>query len=179
MMDGRLKKNVNAGGRENRATDDLQRREPEDQMVSSQERRRAFRSEWLQEALPTPPEIPGFHLCWLSTTNQYDPIHKRVRLGYTPVKADDIPGFEHLKVKSGEHEGFISTNEMLLYKLPMDIYQELMTEMHHHAPMDEQEKIKVQQDQLLNMRDSSGKQLVQVEGNGIGSNQTIAMPTFN
>jgi len=176
-MDDRLKKNTNAG-RENRATDDLQRRGPEDHMVSSQERRRAFRSEWQQEALPTPPEIPGFHLCWLSTTNQYDPIHKRLRLGYIPVKAEEVPGFEHLKVKSGELAGFVSVNEMVLYKLPMDIYQDFMAEMHHYAPLDEQEKIKVQQESLLGAKDSSGKPLVQIEGEGMRFDQTREVPVF-
>ena len=176
-MDDRLKKNTKAG-RESRASDDYSRSAPEEQMVSSQERRRAFRSEWLQEALPTPPEIKGFHLCWLSSTNQYDPIHKRVRLGYTPVKADEIPGFEHLRVKSGEHEGFVAVNEMLLYKLPMDVYQDLMAEMHHYAPQDEQEKIKVQRDQLLGARDSGGRALVEVEGDGLDLPASTRVPTF-
>ena len=104
-MDNRLKKNLNAG-RENRgATADASRAAPEEKFVSSEERRRMFRSEWLQEALPTPPEIPGFHLCWLSSTNQYDPIHKRLRMGYTPVKAEELPGFENYRVKAGEKIG--------------------------------------------------------------------------
>lgn len=165
-MDDRIKKNTNAG-RENRASQDDSRAAPEEKFVSSEERRRMFRSEWLQEALPTPPEIPGYHLCWLSSTNQYDPIHKRMRLGYEPVKAEELPGFEHLKVKAGEHTGFVACNEMLLYKLPMDIYQELMYELHHLAPMEEQQKIKVQQEQLLGERDSNGKTLVSIEG-GMG-----------
>ena len=138
-----------------------------------------FRSEWMQEALPTPPEIPGFHLCWLSSTNQYDPIHKRLRMGYTQVKAEEIPGFEHLRIKSGEHEGFVACNEMLLYKLPMDVYQDVMAEMHHYAPLDEQEKIKVQQEQLLNSaRDSQGNSLIKLEGNGMNFDQTKESPTF-
>ena len=176
-MDDRLKKNIRAG-RENRASSDLERRAPEEHFVSSEERRKAFRSEWLQEALPTPPEIPGFHLCWLSSTNQYDPIHKRIRLGYEPVKADELPGFEHLKVKAGEHAGFVACNEMLLYKLPMDVYQDLMHELHHQAPMDEQEKIKVQQEQLLNAKDSNGRRLGEVEGDGMNFDQTVKAPVF-
>lgn len=178
-MDERLRRNNNSG-RENRAAEDIQRRAPEDHMVSSEERRRAFRSEWLQEALPTPPEIPGFHLCWLSTTNQYDPIHKRLRMGYEPVKAEEIPGFEHLKVKSGELAGFVSCNEMVLYKMPMAIYQEIMAEMHYYAPLEEQEKIRVQQEQLMgNARDKSGRSLVQIEGSGMEFDQTAKVPTFS
>ena len=178
-MDDRIKKNLSAG-RENRAKEDASRRGPEDHMVSSEERRRMFRSEWLQEALPTPPEIPGFHLCWLSTTNQYDPIHKRLRMGYEPVKADEVPGFEHLKVKSGEMAGFVSCNEMTLYKMPMAIYQEVMAEMHHFAPLDEQEKIRVQQEQLMGgAKDKSGRSLVQIEGSGMEFGQTAQVPTFS
>jgi hypothetical protein len=143
-MDSRLKKNVSSG-RESRASEDSSREAPEDSLVSKEERRRMFRSEWLQEALPKPPPIPGYHLCWLSSNNQYDPIHKRMRLGYEPVKADELKGFEHMKVKAGEHVGFVACNEMLLYKLPEELYQELMVEMHHNAPLEEQEKIKVQQ----------------------------------
>lgn len=176
-MDDRLKKNTKAG-RESRAVGDLQRRAPEEQFDGAEERRRMFRSEWLQEALPTPPEIPGFHLCWLSTTNQYDPIHKRIRMGYTPVKAEELPGFEHLKVKSGEHEGFVAVNEMLLYKLPSDLYQEIMQDIHHYAPLQEQDKIKVQQEQLLNAKDSNGRRLGAIEGEGMDFDQTVSAPHF-
>lgn len=176
-MDNRLKKNNNAG-RESRAIDDSSRAAPEEKMVSSEERRRMFRSEWMQEALPTPPPIEGFHLCWLSSNSQYDPIHKRIRMGYIPVKAEELHGFEHMKMKAGEHEGFVACNEMLLYKLPMEIYQEIMAEMHHNAPMDEQEKIKVQQDQLLNAKDSNGKRLGQVEGDGMNFDLSKQAPIF-
>ena len=138
-----------------------------------------FRSEWLQEALPKPPEIPGFHLCWLSTTNQHDPIHKRLRMGYTPVKAEELEGFENYRVKAGELEGFISCNEMVLYKMPMDVYQDIMAEMHHFAPLDEQEKIRVQQEQLIeNSRDSQGKATITREGTGIDHDRNVKVPTF-
>jgi len=177
-MDDRLKKNVNAG-RESRAREDDSRQAPEKNFALSEERRKMFRSEWQQEALPTPPEIPGFHPCWLSTTNQYDPIHKRMRMGYTPVKAEEIQGFENYRVKSGEMAGFVACNEMVLYKIPMDLYQEYMTEIHHYAPIDEQEKIKVQQESLLSARDSRGKPLVTVEGGGMDFDQTAKLPMFS
>lgn len=176
-MDSRIKRN-NKADRESRAQQDASRAAPEEHMVSSEERRKMFRSEWLQEALPTPPEIPGYHLCWLSSTNQYDPIHKRMRMGYEPVKAEELPGFEHLKVKAGEHAGFVSCNEMILYKMPMDLYQEIMFEIHHRAPLEEQDKIKVQQEQLLGARDSGGRSLVSIEGEGMESNATAKTPIF-
>ena len=90
MRDERLKKNLSAGGRESRAVQDG-RQSADESLASSRERRRMFRDEWIQESLPKPPGIPGFHLCWLSSTNGYDPIHKRLRMGYTPVKPEEVP----------------------------------------------------------------------------------------
>lgn len=178
-MDARIKKTIGTG-RESRASEDDSRAAPETTFVSSEERRKAFRTEWTQEALPTPPAIPGYHLCWLSSTNQYDPIHKRMRMGYEQVKADELSGFDVYKVKAGEHAGFVSCNEMLLYKLPEDVYQDLMLELHYHLPREEQEKIKVQQEQLLNARDSNGRSLVSVEGEGMSSQQSVSrLPVFS
>ena len=67
---------------------------------------------------------------------------------------------------------------MILYKMPEEVYQEIMAEMHHYAPMDEQEKIKVQQDQLLNAKDSNGKRLGQIEGDGMQFDQSRQAPVF-
>jgi hypothetical protein len=66
---------------------------------------------------------------------------------------------------------------MLLFKIPEEIYQEIMLEQHHYAPMEEAEKIKIQQEQLLDQRDSRGKSLVQIEG-GISTNKPRGLPTF-
>lgn len=176
-MDERLKKSIDKS-RESRAQEDASRKAPEESFISAEERRKMFRSEFTQEALPTPPEIPGYHLCWLSTTNQYDPIHKKLRLGYIPVKAEELPGFENFKVKAGEHTGFVACNEMLLYKLPEDIYQQAMQDLHHYAPLEEQEKIKAQQDQLLSARDKNGRRLGSVEGEGTDFDQNIRVPVF-
>jgi hypothetical protein len=176
-MDNRLKRNSN-----NRTTSpallDKKRAAPEDNFVSNEERRRMFRSEWTQEALPTPPAIPGFHMCWLSSTSQYDPIHKRTRMGYSPVKSEEIPGFENYRVAGGENEGLICVNEMVLYKMPEEMYQSMMAEMHHYAPLDEEEKIQVQQDQILNAKDSNGRRLGQVEGDGMNFDNNREVPTF-
>jgi len=44
--------------------------------------------------------------------------------------------------------------------------------------MDEQEKIKVQQDQLLGAKDSNGKRLGSVEGDGMNFDQNVKAPIF-
>jgi hypothetical protein len=178
-MDSRLKKTLNAGGRESRSSQDLSRAAPEEAFISKQERRKMWSDEWTQSALPKVPEIPGWHLCWLSTTNGYDSIDKRMRLGYVPVKADELPGFDNYRVKAGEDVGFIACNEMRLYKLPMDVYQEVMTQMHHEAPMEEADKVQIQIEQLQGNRDSSGKSLGSVEGEGFGNlNRNVQTPVF-
>jgi hypothetical protein len=160
-MDSRLKKSLQAGGRNDRASEDASRRPPEEKFMSAQERRKMWSDEWTQSALPKTPVIPGWHLCWLSTTNNYDTIDKRMRLGYVPVTADEIPGFDSYRVKAGEHVGHVSCNEMLLFKLPMDVYQDVMAQMHYEAPREEVERIFSQAD--AGAKDSSGRKLVQME----------------
>ena len=178
-MDSRLKKTLNAGGRESRSSQDLSRAAPEEAFISKQERRKMWSDEWTQSALPKVPDIPGWHLCWLSTTNGYDSIDKRMRLGYVPVRAEELPGFDNYRVKAGEDIGFIACNEMRLYKLPMDVYQEVMTQMHHEAPKEESDKVQIQVEQLQGNRDSSGKSLGSVEGEGFGNlNRNVATPVF-
>jgi hypothetical protein len=177
-MDKRLKKNLTAGGRENRASHDSDREAPEEKFFSSEERKKMWKDEWTQSALPNVPELKGFHVCWLSTTNGYDSIDKRMRLGYTPIKVEEIPGFENWRVKAGEHAGFIACNEMLLFKIPMELYQEIMAHFHHEAPLEEANKIRLQAEAQQG-RDSSGRRLGQVEGDGLDNIDTpIPAPVF-
>jgi hypothetical protein len=137
-----------------------------------------WKDEWTQSALPSVPEMKGWHLCWLSTTNSYDSIDKRIRLGYSPVKAEELPGMDNNKVKAGEHAGFISCNEMLLYKIPMELYQDVMAHFHHEAPLEEANKIRLQAEQVVG-RDSSGRKLGQVEGEGLEfADKQLPAPIF-
>lgn len=113
--------------------------------VVRRERLEAFRDKWANTALPDIPAglIPGMHLCWLSTTNQYDSIDKRIALGYEPVKAAELgKGFENLgKLSSGKFEGCVSCNEMVLFKIPEDIYQEVMRMLHLEDPLEHQRNV--------------------------------------
>ena len=180
-MESRLKKSLGDGGRHDRSNEDTNRKAPEEKFISTQERKRMWSEEWTQSALPKLPNMDGWHLCWLSTTNSYDSIDKRIRLGYVPVKSEELPGYEDYRVKSGEHVGYISCNEMLLFKLPMDVFQDYMIEMHHDRPRDEAEKVRVQLESLQGQRDSNGKSLVNVEGEGLGNldNQPSKTPVFS
>lgn len=177
-MDSRLKKSLSSSSRETRASEDASRKAPEESFVSSEERRKMWKDEWTQSALPNAPHIPGWHVCWLSTTNGYDSIDKRIRLGYVPVKIEEVPGFENYRVKAGEHVGYIACNEMLLFKIPEEAYQEIMTHFHHDQPLEEANKIKVQAEQQVG-RDSTGRRLGQVEGEGLDDiDKPLPAPVF-
>ena len=119
-------------------------------MASSDKRRKMWKHEWVQSALPSFPDIPGWHVCWLSTTRRYDSIEKRISLGYIPVKAEEMPSMKNNRVKTGAHKGFIACNEMLLYKIPMDLYLEIMSHSHHEAPLEEAHKTRIRRAKKLN-----------------------------
>ena len=168
-MESRLKKSITAGGRHTRASEDHSRLPAEESFASTQDIDQMWSDEWTQSALPKVPDIPGFHLCWLSTTNSYDTIDKRIRLGYTPVLADELPGFENYRVKAGEHVGHISCNEMLLFKIPMDLYQRVMTHFHYQKPLEATQAIMERMEELQQGVDSSGHRLLKTEGEGFGN----------
>ena len=180
-MESRLKKSITAGGRHTRASEDHSRLPAEESFASTQDIDQMWSDEWTQSALPKVPDIPGFHLCWLSTTNSYDTIDKRIRLGYTPVLADELPGFENYRVKAGEHVGHISCNEMLLFKIPMDLYQRVMTHFHYQKPMEATQAIMERMEELQQGVDSSGHRLLKTEGEGfssVGKQSINRPPTF-
>lgn len=137
MTDERLKKS--ADNRTSRAAED--RAVTQDRALTDDERVEMFRQQMFQSALPDLPKISGYHCCWLTTTNPRDSIQMRLRLGYEPLKPEDIPGWDYITVKTGEWAGFIGVNEMLAFKLPLSLYEKYMKEAHHDAPLREEEKL--------------------------------------
>jgi len=123
-------------------------------------------SEFDQVALPTPPQIPGWHLCWLTTGSTYDSVQKRQRLGYVPVVASDVPGFETGGAASAQFEGAITCNEMVLFKISEPRYQAIMRMFHHQRPLDEENSIYERIQATTSEEDSSGRRLGQPEGDG-------------
>ncbi len=176
--DERLKKDAGADIRGPRDAADSARN-TDGGALTPEERRRLLRQEWVTEVLPKPPEIPGFHVCWLSTTNSTDPIYKRIQRGYLPVKTTETPVFgTQYAVQGGEFDGCVACNEMLLFKLPMQIYQDLMTIYHHDMPLEQEQAIR-ERVSSNQQEDSSGRSLMQVEGdfNRLGREPT-RNPTF-
>lgn len=162
--DERLKKASATAVRGDRVEADSSRTQLDGTAMSMEERRRMMRSEWTQEVLPTPPANPGWHYCWLSTTNSTDPIYKRVQKGYEPVKSSEIPGFAQYRMDQGEFEGCIACNEMILFKLPEELYQDYMTYLHYELPNEEESMLRANATAAVNGQDSNGRELGNVEG---------------
>jgi hypothetical protein len=60
------------------------------------------------------------------------------------------------------------------------VYLDIMTHFHHDAPFEEANKIKVQAEQQRGGRDSNGKSLGQIEGDGMDSiDKPTVAPSFN
>lgn len=177
--DSRLRKNSGQSVRASRDSSDVERIQQDGSELTAAERRRALRKDWVQEVLPTPPVIEGMHCCWLSTTNSTDPIYKRIQRGYVPVKSSEVPGFgAQFTAQEGEFNGCIACNEMLLFKIPKQLYHDLMTIYHHDMPMEQEESIResLEKNQEL---DSNGRALKEIEGDfnklGRGANRN---PSF-
>ena len=134
-------------------------------MLSLEERRRLLRSEWQNDVLPVPPKIPGWHCCWLSTTNSTDPIYKRIQRGYVPVRAEEVPGFQSQGTAAqGEFVGCVSCNEMLLFKIEEELYQDVMRYFHFERPNEEEDIVRANAKENLSGRDNTGRDLGQTEG---------------
>jgi hypothetical protein len=162
MKDERLTKSAGEG-RENRAM--LDRAVTQNREVTEDERVEMFRQQFFQSSLPDLPKLSGWHMCWLTTTNPRDSIHMRIRLGYEPVKSEDVPGWEYATLKTGDWAGLIGVNEMLAFKLPISLYEKYMREAHHDAPLREEEKLTDTADFLEQQARSSKSRITQGDGN--------------
>lgn len=162
-MDDRLKKEVGADGvRRSRAMED--RAVTQSREVSEDERLEMFRMQSFNNVLPSIPDIPGYHVCWLTTTNPSDPIHRRMQLGYEPVKPEEAPGMTYATLKTGEYQGFIGVNEMLAFKLPLSLYEKFMQEVHHRQPLEEEANLADQTERLREQAMRDGGQLLEGDG---------------
>ena len=116
--------------------------------------------------LPQPPKIAGYHLIWLTTSNQQDSLERRFQLGYSLVHPKEVPDFAFPTQKSGQVTGDrIMINEMVLAKLPMDLYVAYMKHNHHDAPLEQEAAIRPE-NVISSMKDGRGNPIGIVEGDG-------------
>lgn len=168
--DERLKTDLSVdvvGQRGSRGTEDRRSQDravAEDRELTEADRLQMFRQQLFNDALPDLPHIPGYHLCWLTTTNPRDPVHKRLQLGYELLRADEIPGGQYSSLKTGEYAGCVGINELVAAKLPLSLYEAYMQEVHHKAPLSEEEKIRTATEAMVQEAERQGARLIPDEG---------------
>ncbi len=161
--DARLANRGQSESRKDRATED--RPTTENREISDAERLEAFRAQMFQTSLPQLPKMEGYHLCWLTTTNQRDTIQMRQMWGYELIKSSEIPGFEAVSLKTGDYAGCIGVNEMVAAKLPLRLYEMYMTEAHHKLPQDEEDKLRATLEVIEQEARAKGAKVLAGEGN--------------
>jgi hypothetical protein len=161
LQDSRLKRSTGETRAERAMRD---RHVTQDRELTEATRLEAFRKSLFQSALPDLPTQPGWHYCWLTTTNPRDPIHRRLTWGYELLKAAEVPGFESLAMKGGEFAGCVSVNEMIAAKIPDELYQQLMLEVHHYQPLQEEERLKANAELLQQQARDKGADILIEEG---------------
>ena len=146
-------------GREDRGLSDESRTGEDGTVLTLRQRKALLRQNMMQDILPKITDgEPDMHYCWLSTTNSTDPIYKRLQLGYELVKATELPSLaQQFTANSGQFEGCISINEMVLAKIHIELYREMMTILHHEKPLQEEELLKA--NAILEDADSEGERL--------------------
>jgi hypothetical protein len=128
-----------AASREDRAMTDraiTQRRQ-----LTDGERVELLKRANFQSSLPNLPRIPGYHVCWVSTTHPSDTPQGREQLGYTYITRAEVPEFTYTDQKSDDFPGVVTWREMVGMKLPLSTYQLFMEELHHNEPARSEETI--------------------------------------
>lgn len=161
MQDERLKRAPDAA-RQSRAVDDRAITESREYADMGRYSMRVAMGSFA--VLPDPGELPGYKLIWLSTTNQQDPVQSRMRLGYTPVTPEEMPGFSHESLKSAAMPGCIGVNEMVLFKLPTELWERYMREMYHDAPAEEEQRLYVNAQEAANQVQARGGRVEMGDG---------------
>jgi len=180
--DARLTKRDDAnddllGSRDTRRTSD--RNVSENRELTEADRLEMFRQQLFNDALPDLPSLTGYHVCWLTTTNPRDSIHRRMQLGYEPIRAEEVPGMAYASLKTGEYAGMIGVNEMVAFKLPMSLYQAFMKEAHHDAPLQEERKLDSTADMMRAEAEKHGAKIIEGDGNEeIRRNAAAPVPIF-
>jgi hypothetical protein len=157
-MDDRLKKELGDSRRTRGHTDRLA---TENRAYTEDERLEMFRMQLYNDRLPNLPDIPGYHVCWLTTANTGDTIQSRSRMGCELIRAEDVPGMDLIIQKTGDYVGCVMVNEMIAAKLPMSLYLRYMQEAHHDAPLREEEKLEDTAQLMRDQAERSGGRLIE------------------
>lgn len=144
--------------------DYVERDEDEDIQLSDDERFAMFVDSLNQSVLPDLPPMPGYHVCWLTTTNPRDPVARRIRMGYQLVRAEDLGNdWMGLSLKTGEYPGVLGINEMVAARIPIRLYNRYMQELHHNLPLQDEMKLRAAMDSAKGALEARGSTIMETE----------------
>lgn len=150
----------------------------EDRDMTEDERLEFFTDSLDQSVLPDLPPMPGYHLIWLSTSNQRDSIAYRKRLGYELITMDMIPAWAGGGLDTGGQDNLVRINEMVAARLPLRLYNAYMKEVHHRKPLSEEEKLKSAVDSIKNQAEQAGTRVELGDGTAEIVQRARPMPDF-
>ena len=160
---------VRADARQARARterDADEREQTMDREMTEDERFEAFVESQEQSIMPKLPKIDGYHLCWLTTQNKHDTIARRLAMGYTLIRVEEIPGVSGESLKVGDRDGILAVNEMVAAKIPLSLYNRMMAYSHHTRPLEEEGKLKTRTELLKQQAQADGRGLSVQAGDG-------------
>lgn len=123
-----------------------------------------FKDNLDQSVLPNLPPMPGFHVCWLTTSNPRDTVANRLRMGYELITEKMVPGFDGASPKSAQFPGVLTVNEMLAARIPERLYYRMMRHVHHDLPLSEEEKLRATVENLKEDAERQGGKLLEGDG---------------
>ena len=87
--------------------------------------------------------------------------------------SDELPGFDHISLKTGEYAGCIGVNEMVAAKIPESLYRGYMRISHHEQPREATEALNRQLDELGEEAARNGGRITTDVGEGVDGMQDL------
>lgn len=94
--------------------------------------------------LPPPPQIAGYHTMWASLETKSGHPKVYAKLKYSPISYAEVPEWEKLSSAhlTGEYANYVTCNEMVALKIPLEMYQVYMEENHYLKPQRKEQAIR-------------------------------------
>lgn len=124
----------------------------------------AFEESIDESVLPKLPDMPGYHICWLSTSHARDTIHNRMRYGYELIRPAMLPGIDQSNIKTGTMGEVIQVNEMVAARIPIKLWQRFMRKLHHDLPRQEEEKLRAAINAHKQNAEAVGARIIEGDG---------------
>lgn len=151
----------------------------EDREMTEDERLELFLDTQHQTVLPNLPVMDGFHVCWLTTSNPRDTIPYRRSIGYQLLRLEDCPGYQGYQAQDPRYADYITVNEMVAARIPLNLYNRMMFEVGHRQPLAEEEKLRSSTEDLA--RGARRRNIQVEEGDGTAEivQRAEPMPVFS